>query len=81
MTIEEYGEYVDSFSPILANSLTEKVKERHEDNRIRFEIPFRVENRVYSTQCTVRENMALIEYIVGRLKYAQRWSRRARKLK
>lgn len=77
VTIEEYGEYVDSFSPILASSLTEKVKERHEDNRIRFEIPFRVENRVYSTQCTVRENMALIEYIVGRLKYAQRWSRRA----
>jgi len=34
-----------------------------------------VENRVYPVQCTIKENMALIEYIIGRLKYAQRWSR------
>ncbi len=73
----EYGEYVASFKPILAKTLTEMIKERHEDNRIRFEIPFRVENRVCATQCTIRENMALIEYIIGRLKYAQRWSRQA----
>ncbi|MCD6447974.1 MAG: hypothetical protein J7L58_02875 [Thermoplasmata archaeon] len=72
-----YGEYVASFKPILAKTLTEMIKERHEDNRIRFEIPFRVENRVCATQCTIRENMALIEYIIGRLKYAQRWSRQA----
>lgn len=71
-----YGKYVASFKPILAKSLTEMIKERHEDNRIRFELPFRVENRVCATQCTIRENMALIEYIIGRLKYAQRWSRR-----
>ncbi|MCD6481139.1 MAG: hypothetical protein J7L31_02560 [Thermoplasmata archaeon] len=70
-----YARYVDSFSPILAKSLTEKVKERHEDNRIRLEVPFRVENRVTPIQCTIRENMAMIEYIIGRLKYAQRWSR------
>ena len=71
----EYAQYIDSFSPILAQSLTEKVKERHEDNRIRLEVPFRVENRVTPIQCTIKENMAMIEYIVGRLKYAQRWSR------
>ena len=71
----EYAEYVDSFPSIIARSLTEKVKERHEDNRIRLEVPFRVENRVTPIQCTIRENMAMIEYIVGRLKYAQRWSR------
>ncbi|RLF46623.1 MAG: hypothetical protein DRN29_04900 [Thermoplasmata archaeon] len=76
VSIIEYGEYVSSFQPILAKSLTEMIKERHEDNRIRFEIPFRVENRVCPVQCTIRENMALIEYIIGRLKYAQRWSRR-----
>ena len=74
-SIIEYGEYVSSFSPIIANSLTQMVKERHEDNRIRLEVPFRVENRVYPAQCTIKENMALIEYIIGRLKYAQRWSR------
>jgi len=74
-SIIEYGEYVAGFEPILANSLTQMVKERHEDNRIRLEVPFRVENRVYPSQCTIRENMALIEYIIGRLKYAQRWSR------
>ncbi len=76
ISLIEYGEYVSSFQPILAKSLTEMIKERHEDNRIRFEIPFRVENRVCPVQCTIRENMALIEYIIGRLKYAQRWSRR-----
>ena len=71
----EYAEYIASFKPILAKSLAEMVKERHEDNRIRFELPFRVENRVCATQCTIKENIALIEYIIGRLKYAQRWSR------
>jgi len=71
----DYARYVDSFKPILAKSLTEKVKERHEDNRIRLEVPFRAENRVTPIQCTIRENMAMIEYIVGYLKYAQRWSR------
>jgi len=75
ISLMEYGEYVSSFEPIMATSLTDMIKERHEDNRIRLEIPFRVENRVYPTQCTVRENMALLEYIMGRLKYAQRWSR------
>ncbi|MCD6474055.1 MAG: hypothetical protein J7K47_04020 [Thermoplasmata archaeon] len=74
-SIIEYGEYVASFPSIMASSLTQMVKERHEDNRIRLEVPFRVENRVYPAQCTIKENMALIEYIVGRLKYAQRWSR------
>ena len=42
----DYARYVDSFKPILAKSLTEKVKERHEDNRIRLEVPFRVETAV-----------------------------------
>ena len=51
------------------------MKERHEDNRIQFKIPFRVENRVCAVQSAVRENMALIEYIIGRLKYTQRWGR------
>ena len=59
----------------MATTLSQIVKERHEDNRIQFEVPFRVENRVCAAQAAVRENMALIEYIIGRLKYAQRWSR------
>jgi len=71
----DYGEYLLSFQPIFGSSLTSLVKERHEDARIRFEIPFRVENRVCPMQCTMKENMALIEFTVGRLKYAQRWSR------
>ena len=75
ISILEYGEYVTSFEPIMAKNITEMIKERHEDNRIRFEIPFRVENRICPVQSTIRENMALIEYIIGRLKYAQRWSR------
>ncbi|RLF26976.1 MAG: hypothetical protein DRN01_03580, partial [Thermoplasmata archaeon] len=58
-----------------ATTLSEIVKERHEDNRIQFELPFRVENRVCAVQAAVRENLALIEYIIGRLKYAQRWGR------
>ena len=74
-SILEYGEYVSSFKPIMAKNIAEMIKERHEDNRIRFEIPFRVENRICPAQSTIRENMALIEYIIGRLKYAQRWSR------
>lgn len=74
--IIEYGEYVLSYKPIIATTLTQMVKERHEDNRIKFEIPFRVENRVCPTQPTIKENMALVEYVVGRLKYSQRWNRR-----
>lgn len=76
ITLLDYVKYVMSYEPIIASNLAEMVKERHEDNRIKFEIPFRVENRVCSVQCTIKENMALIEYIIGRLKYAQRWSRR-----
>lgn len=74
--IVDYGKYVLSYKPIIAKTLTQMVKERHEDNRIKFEIPFRVENRVCPTQPTIRENMALVEYVVGRLKYAQRWNRK-----
>lgn len=74
-SLVDYGKYLLSFQPIFASSLTGIVKERHEDARIRFEIPFRVENRVCPMQCTMKENMALIEFTIGRLKYAQRWSR------
>ena len=42
VSIIEYGKYISSFKPIIASFLTEKVKERHEDNRIRLEVPFRV---------------------------------------
>ncbi|HDN50919.1 MAG TPA: hypothetical protein ENG06_04000 [Thermoplasmatales archaeon] len=74
-TILEYAEYIFSHQSIMAETLPDMVKERHEDNRIKFDIPFRVENRICSAQPTIKENMALVEYIVGRLKYAQRWSR------
>ncbi len=73
--ILEYAEYIFSRERILGSTLSEIVKERHEDNRIQFELPFRVENRVCAVQAAVRENMALIEYIIGRLKYTQRWGR------
>ena len=73
--IIDYGNYLFSQEKIFAKNLSQIVKERHEDNRIQFEVPFRVENRVCSVQAAVRENMALIEYIIGRLKYTQRWSR------
>ena len=73
--IFDYGNYLFSQEKILATTLSQIVKERHEDTRIQFEVPFRVENRVCAVQAAVRENMALIEYIIGRLKYAQRWSR------
>ncbi|KAA0000332.1 MAG: hypothetical protein FE047_01680 [Thermoplasmata archaeon] len=74
-TIIDYGKYILSYKPIIASNLAEMVKERHEDVRIKFEIPLRVESRACAIQSTIRENMALVEYIVGRLKYAQRWSR------
>ena len=73
--ILEYAEYLFSKEKIIATTLSEIVKERHEDIRIQFELPFRVENRVCAVQAAVRENLALIEYIIGRLKYAQRWGR------
>ena len=73
--IIDYAKYLFSQEKIMATTLSQIVKERHEDNRIQFEVPFRVENRVCAAQAAVRENMALIEYIIGRLKYAQRWSR------
>ena len=75
ITLSDYGDYLASFPYIDDSSLHSMIKERHEDARIRFEIPFRVENRVYPMQCTMKENMALIEYTIGRLKYAQTWSR------
>ncbi|MCD6367545.1 MAG: hypothetical protein J7L45_00500 [Candidatus Aenigmarchaeota archaeon] len=76
ISINEYVEYIFSYPTIMeGESLFTRIKERHEDVRIRFEFPFRVETRVYPIQCTIRENMALIEYTVGRLKYAQTLSR------
>jgi len=74
-SLMDYGDYLTSFPYVMGATLRDMVKERHEDARIRFEIPFRVENRVYPMQCTIKENMALIEYTIGRLKYAQTWSR------
>ncbi|KAA0003168.1 MAG: hypothetical protein FE043_03070 [Thermoplasmata archaeon] len=74
-SLMDYGDYLTSFPYVMGATLRDMVKERHEDARIRFEIPFRVENRVYPMQCTMKENMALIEYTIGRLKYAQTWSR------
>lgn len=74
-SLMDYGDYLASFPYVMGTTLRDMVKERHEDARIRFEIPFRVENRVYPMQCTMKENMALIEYTIGRLKYAQTWSR------
>ncbi|RLF56902.1 MAG: hypothetical protein DRN27_08850, partial [Thermoplasmata archaeon] len=71
----EYAKYLFSQEKISALTLSQIAKERHEDNRIQFMVPFRVENRVCSVQAAVRENMALIEYVIGRLKFAQRWSR------
>lgn len=75
LSLMDYGDYLTSFPYVMGATLRDMVKERHEDARIRFEIPFRVENRVYPMQCTMKENMALIEYTIGRLKYAQTWSR------
>jgi gamma-glutamyl:cysteine ligase YbdK (ATP-grasp superfamily) len=75
ISLSDYGDYLASFPYIASLSLHSMIRERHDDIRIRFEIPFRVENRVYPMQCTMKENMALIEYTVGRLKYAQTWSR------
>ena len=73
--LHEYAKYLFSQEKIMANTLSQIAKERHEDNRVQFMVPFRVENRVCSVQAAIRENMALIEYIIGRLKFAQRWSR------
>lgn len=76
ISLSDYGDYLASFQYVMGgSSLHDMIKERHEDIRVRFEIPFRVENRVYPIQCTIKENMALIEYTMGRLKYAQTWSR------
>ncbi|RKX95724.1 MAG: hypothetical protein DRP55_10205, partial [Spirochaetes bacterium] len=44
--IIDYAKYLFSQEKIMATTLSQIVKERHEDNRIQFEVPFRVENRV-----------------------------------